>query len=94
MDTTRRQAVNVEAGKALGRGPMNTFTHVPVFPPADFRDVISPHFHFQNESPGAGKGSNWLPATADAFNLTMRIYSPKGEVLDGRWVPPAVKRLD
>jgi hypothetical protein len=44
MDTTRRQAVNVEAGKVLGRGPMNVFTHVPIFPPADFRDVVRPNF--------------------------------------------------
>jgi hypothetical protein len=39
MDATRRQAVNVEAGKFVGRGPMNAFTHVPTFPLADFRDV-------------------------------------------------------
>src|SRR5271163_4811911 len=44
MDATRRQAVNVEAGKVLGRGPMNAFTHVPMFPPADFRDVVRPNF--------------------------------------------------
>jgi hypothetical protein len=28
MDTTRRQAVNVETGKVLGRRPMNVFTDV------------------------------------------------------------------
>lgn len=44
MDATRRQAVNVEAGKVIGRGPMNAFTHVPSFPPADFRDVVRPNF--------------------------------------------------
>jgi hypothetical protein len=44
MDTTRRQAVNVEAGKVIGRGPMNAFMHVLVFPPADFRDVVRPNF--------------------------------------------------
>ena len=44
MDVTRRQAVNVEAGKAFGRGPMNAFTHIPAFPPADFRDVVRPNF--------------------------------------------------
>jgi hypothetical protein len=44
MDVTRRQAVNVEPGKIIGRGPMNVFTHVPVFPPADFRDVVRPNF--------------------------------------------------
>ena len=30
MDTTRRQAVNVELGQAIGRGPMNVFTHEPL----------------------------------------------------------------
>src|SRR5262245_16678882 len=44
MDTTRRQAVNVEAGRVFGRGPMNTFTHAPTFPPAGFRDVVRPNF--------------------------------------------------
>jgi hypothetical protein len=44
MDATRRQAVNVEAGKTAGRGPMNTFVHVRTFPPADFRDVVRPNF--------------------------------------------------
>src|SRR5258708_23145482 len=44
MDVTRCQAVNVEPGKAFGRGPMNTFTHVPIFPPDDFRDVVRPNF--------------------------------------------------
>lgn len=44
MDATRRQATNVEAGKTIGRGPMNTFTRVREFPPADFRDVVRPNF--------------------------------------------------
>jgi hypothetical protein len=44
MDATRRQMVNVEAGKVVGRGPMNAFTHVRTFPPADFRDVVRPNF--------------------------------------------------
>jgi hypothetical protein len=33
MDATRRVSVNDEAGKVRGRGPMNAFTHVPIFPP-------------------------------------------------------------
>lgn len=44
MDVTRRQAINVEAGKAFGRGPMNAFTHIPAFPPAEYRDVVRPNF--------------------------------------------------
>ena len=49
--------------------------------------------YFQNESPGKEKESNWLPAPTGDFNLTMRLYAPKPQVLDGRWAPPAVKRV-
>ena len=44
MDITRRQMTNIEPGKVLGRGPMMTFTHVPAFPPAEFRDIVRPNF--------------------------------------------------
>ncbi|HEY7067218.1 MAG TPA: DUF1254 domain-containing protein [Chloroflexota bacterium] len=44
MDITRRQATNVEAGKTVGRGPMQTFTHARAFPDATFRDVVRPNF--------------------------------------------------
>jgi hypothetical protein len=33
MDATRRQAVNVEAGKGVIRGPVNAFRHVRMFSP-------------------------------------------------------------
>jgi hypothetical protein len=49
--------------------------------------------YLQHASPGAEKESNWLPAPTGDFNLTMRLYAPKGQVLDGQWAPPAVKRL-
>jgi hypothetical protein len=49
--------------------------------------------YVQPASPGADKESNWLPAPASgAIGLTMRLYAPRAEVLDGRWVPPPVKR--
>jgi hypothetical protein len=48
---------------------------------------------FQHESPGKDKESNWLPAPTGDFTLMMRLYVPKAEVLDGRWVPPAIKRV-
>ncbi|MGB6446207.1 MAG: DUF1214 domain-containing protein [Xanthobacteraceae bacterium] len=37
--------------------------------------------------------SNWLPAPAGDFNLTMRLYGPETSVLDGSHRLPAVKRL-
>ena len=49
--------------------------------------------YIQQELPGADKEPNWLPARADAFNLAMRVYAPKAQVLDGTWAPPAVRRL-
>jgi hypothetical protein len=44
METTRRQMTNLEAGKKVGFGPMNAFTHVREFPSADFRAVVRPNF--------------------------------------------------
>ncbi|HRI92498.1 MAG TPA: DUF1254 domain-containing protein [Accumulibacter sp.] len=48
----------------------------------------------QKESPGKGKEANWLPAASGDFSVTMRVYWPKEEMLDGSWSPPALKRLD
>jgi hypothetical protein len=48
--------------------------------------------YFQNESPGKDNEANWLPAPKGGFNLTMRLYGPKSEVLTGRWNPPPVTR--
>jgi hypothetical protein len=36
--------------------------------------------------------SNWLPAPAGRFALMLRLYSPTADVLEGRWVPPAVTK--
>jgi hypothetical protein len=39
----------------------------------------------QGESPGADKESNWLPSPPSLpFNLTMRVYQSKKEIMDGR----------
>jgi hypothetical protein len=50
--------------------------------------------YIQHDSPGAPKESNWLPAPAGPFNLTMRLYAPRSSVTDGAWAPPPVKRTD
>jgi hypothetical protein len=49
--------------------------------------------YFQADSPGKDKESNWLPVAKGPFNLLMRLYWPKAEVLDGAWTPPLVKRM-
>jgi hypothetical protein len=49
--------------------------------------------HIQNENPGADKEVNWLPAPKGEFNLLMRLYAPRSEVLTGKWNPPPVIRV-
>ena len=49
--------------------------------------------YFQNESPGEGLEANWLPAPKGPFNLTMRLYAPKSDVLTGKWNPPPVMKV-
>jgi hypothetical protein len=50
--------------------------------------------YFQNESPGAEKEANWLPAPKGPFNLTMRVYAPRSEALTGKWSPPPVMKVE
>jgi hypothetical protein len=49
--------------------------------------------YIQTDSPGAAKEANWLPVAKAPFTLMLRLYSPRSEVLDRTWTPPAVKRL-
>jgi hypothetical protein len=50
--------------------------------------------YIQHESPGPERESNWLPAPPNgSLGLTMRLYAPKPEALDGRWNPPAIRRV-
>jgi hypothetical protein len=37
--------------------------------------------------------SNWLPAPAGPFSLYLRAYWPEPQILDGSWIPPAVRRF-
>ena len=48
--------------------------------------------YIQPGSPGPDLESNWLPSPADrSWNLTLRLYAPRPEVLDGTWAPPPVR---
>jgi hypothetical protein len=44
MDITRRQSTNVEAGKEILKGPMNTFSNAPAYPPGDLKIVVRINF--------------------------------------------------
>lgn len=50
--------------------------------------------YIQNDNPGVDKESNWLPAPkSGALGLTLRLYAPEPQALDGRWNPPPIKRI-
>ncbi len=42
----------------------------------------------QHSDPGEARRANWLPAPAGPLGVTMRLYDPRPEVLDGTWTPP------
>jgi hypothetical protein len=46
----------------------------------------------QHQSPGAEDEANWLPSAPGPFDLTMRLYLPRPEALNGQWSPPPVRR--
>ena len=51
--------------------------------------------YLQHDDPGPDKESNWLPSPpTGTLGVTMRLYAPKQQALDGRWNPPAIKRVD
>ena len=48
--------------------------------------------YLQTGSPGPEKESNWLPSPRGPLGITLRLYAPAPEALDGRWNPPAIRR--
>jgi hypothetical protein len=59
-----------------------------------YNDDGSLDIYMQNQSPGEDKESNWLPAPSQGvLGVTMRLYAPRTQALDGRWKPPAVKKV-
>lgn len=44
--------------------------------------------YIQRLDPGEARRSNWLPSPAGPLGVTMRLYDPHPEVLDGTWTPP------
>ena len=74
-----------QVGNALNRFAFSSWM------PFKTNDDGSLDIYFQHENPGKDLEANWLPAPKGGFNLTMRLYGPKPEVLNGKWSPPPVK---
>ena len=61
--------------------------------PLTYNSDGSLDIYFQRSSPGTAKEPNWLPAPSGPLGITMRLYAPRSEALDGRWTPPPVRRV-
>lgn len=61
--------------------------------PLSYNDDGSLDIYVQHGNPGPDREANWLPAPAGPIGMTMRLYAPAEEALDGRWTPPAVRRV-
>ena len=65
MDLTRKQSTNIEPGKEVGKGPMNAFTNVSAYPPADYRTVVRVNFDTLYSVA-------WLDMTTEPMIVSMR----------------------
>jgi hypothetical protein len=72
---------------------MNRY-HLAAWMPFKYNTDGSLDLHIRAAPPGAEKEANWLPAPASGpFSLTVRIYWPTNEVLDGTYKLPPVTNI-
>jgi hypothetical protein len=48
--------------------------------------------YVQRKSPGSDREPNWLPAPTGPLGITMRLYAPRPQALDGTWNPPPLRK--
>jgi hypothetical protein len=84
----------IEQGWWFVPNPLNKFT---VSPRNNLKSNAdgSVTLYFQNETPGADKEANWLPAPKGDFLPMLRMYWPRKNapsILNGTWTPPPVEK--
>jgi hypothetical protein len=79
-----------DAHERLVDNPIHRFTLGDCHPLAHNPDG-SLDVYIQHGRPGGQAEANWLPAPRDEFNLVLRLYWPKNDVWEGRWLVPGVR---
>ena len=77
MEVTREITADVPAGPKPGFGPTNLFAHMEVLRHTDL---------------GEDRHANWLPVPTGPPGITVGLYDPRLEALDGTWAPPPLRR--
>ncbi|MDV8009369.1 DUF1254 domain-containing protein [Rhodococcus sp. IEGM 1318] len=75
----------------LAENPMNRYAIGDRTPGLVYRPDGSLDIFIQHSEPAEGE-ANWLPVPAGPFELTLRFYQPREEMLEGRYVVPPVQR--
>jgi hypothetical protein len=98
MEITCGQVTNIEAGQP-GRAPIRQFARITGLPTADWQAAVRSNSDLKCATvTRAGSAASHLgagqllPVPAGPRDITMRIYTPRPEPLDGRWDPPPVCR--
>ena len=72
MDLTRKQSTNIDAGKEVGKGPMNTFSNFPAYPAANNKLVV--RFNFDTLYSPAWLDLTKEPVVVSAPDTAGRYY--------------------
>lgn len=72
--------------------PINRY-NISAWMPLKYNADGSLDIYIQKDSPGKAKESNWLPAAAEDFSVTLRVYWPKESMIDGSWKAPGIKKV-
>ena len=50
--------------------------------------------YLQFEQPSKDKFANWLPIPKDGFFAVIRFYAPMQKVIDGKYAPPSINKIE
>jgi len=98
MEVTCGQITSSEAGQIPGRAPIQQFARITELPTASWQAAVRSNADLKCATvtraglAASHLGAGQLLPAPGPQDITMRIYTPQPEALDGRWEPPPVCR--